>query len=242
MSLCRPVVRLPPNAAFFEAIFWCSAPQNFATRQPLHVSISVSSPRDCPHPAQVSRPRCTRHERCSLRCASAASSWPAPKARCASCKLANGRPPSKTAWSHFAASRSRRSRSLVSTSNRALPSCADAKGEGDTHVERCLGLPVCKLQRCCQGMLCFQVADGFDVLVQVHVASAEVPARPALPHPVTHLLQSINLLLFLQKQNLKCNRQTLRLVREALLKSPCDRYAHPRSPPATNTPIHFHLC
>jgi hypothetical protein len=76
----------------------------------------------------------------------------------------------------------------------------------------------------------------------VHVASAEVPARPALPHPVAHLLQSINLLLFLQKQNLKCNRQTLRLVREALLKSPCDRYGHRRSPPATHKPIHFHLC
>jgi len=30
-----------------------------------------------------------------------------------------------------------RSRSLVSTSSRALASCADAKGEGDTHVERC---------------------------------------------------------------------------------------------------------
>jgi hypothetical protein len=77
MSLCRPVVRLPPNAAFFEAMFWCSALQNLATRQPLHVSIGVFSPRFCPHPAQVSRPRCTRHERCSLRCASAASSWPA---------------------------------------------------------------------------------------------------------------------------------------------------------------------
>ena len=29
-----------------------------------------------------------------------------------------------------------RSRSLVSTSNMTLASCADAKGEGDTHVER----------------------------------------------------------------------------------------------------------
>ena len=76
-----------------------------ATRQPLHVSIGVSSPRVCPHPAQVSRPRCTGHERCSLRCASAASSWPASKVRCARCSFANGRPPSKAAWSHFAASR-----------------------------------------------------------------------------------------------------------------------------------------
>ena len=53
----------------------CTA--NLATRQPLHVSIGVSSPRVCPHPAQVSHPLRTRHERCSLRCASAASSWPA---------------------------------------------------------------------------------------------------------------------------------------------------------------------
>jgi hypothetical protein len=88
ISLCRPVHRLPPNAAFFEAIFWSSALQNLATRQPLHVSIGVSSPRVCPHPAQVSCPHCTRHERCSLRCASAASSWPAPKARCARCSRA----------------------------------------------------------------------------------------------------------------------------------------------------------
>jgi len=41
-------------------------------------------------------------------------------------------------------------------------SCADAKGEGDTHVERCVGLHVCKLQRCCLNMLCFEVGDGFD--------------------------------------------------------------------------------
>ena len=67
-----------------------------------------------------------------------------------------------------------RSRSLVSTSNRALASCADVTGEGDTHVERCLGLHVCKLQRCCHSMLCFEAGDGFDALVQVHVASAEV--------------------------------------------------------------------
>ena len=74
-----------------------------------------------------------------------------------------------------------RSRSLVSTSNRALASCPDANAEGDTHVERCIGLHVCKLQRCCHHMLCFEVGDGFDVLVQVHVASAEVPVRHALP-------------------------------------------------------------
>jgi len=50
-----------------------------------------------------------------------------------------------------------RSRSLVSTSNRALPSCSDVKGEGDTHVERCIRLHVCKLQGCCHNMLCFEV-------------------------------------------------------------------------------------
>ena len=90
-----------------------------------------------------------------------------------------------------------RSRSLVSASSRALATCPDVKGEGDSHVERCVGLLVCKLQRCCQGMLFFEVGDGLDVLVQVHVASAEVSVRGALPRPVAHLL---------------CNRQVLRVV------------------------------
>jgi len=58
-----------------------------------------------------------------------------------------------------------RSSSLVSASSRALASCADAKGEGDTHVERCVGLLVCKLERCCHNMLRFEVGDGFDALV-----------------------------------------------------------------------------
>jgi hypothetical protein len=44
-----------------------------------------------------------------------------------------------------------RSRNLVSASGSALASCPDVKGEGDTHVERCMGLQVCKLQRYCQG-------------------------------------------------------------------------------------------
>jgi hypothetical protein len=64
-----------------------------------------------------------------------------------------------------------------------------------------VGLKLCKLQRQCQGMLCFEAGDGFDVLVQVHVESAEVPIRPALPRPVAHLL---------------CNRQVLRVVLERL--------------------------
>jgi len=98
-----------------------------------------------------------------------------------------------------------RSRSLVSTSNMTLASCADAKGEGDTHVERCFGLHVCTLQRCCHSMLCFEVGDGFDVLVQVHVASAEFPVRSALPRPVAHLL---------------CNRQVLRVVVDGLAEVP----------------------
>ena len=45
ISFCRPVLRLPPDAAFFEAIFWGSTLQNLTTRQPLHVSIGESSPR-----------------------------------------------------------------------------------------------------------------------------------------------------------------------------------------------------
>jgi hypothetical protein len=73
---------------------------------------------------------------------------------------------------------------MVSARSRALAICSDVKGEGDTHVQRCVGLHVCKLQRYCKGMLCFVVGDGFDVLVQVHVASAEVPVRPDLPRPV----------------------------------------------------------
>jgi hypothetical protein len=80
-----------------------------------------------------------------------------------------------------------RSRSLVCVSSRALATCLDEKGESHTHVERCVGLHVCKLERHCQGMLCFEVSDGFDVLVQVHVASAEVSVRPALPRPAVHL-------------------------------------------------------
>ena len=105
-----------------------------------------------------------------------------------------------------------RCRSLVSSRSRALAICPDVKGEGDTHVERCVGLHVCKLQRYCQGMLCFEVGDGIDVLVQVvlvqvHAASAEVSARPALPRPVAHLL---------------CNRQVQRVVLYSLCIVPLD--------------------
>jgi hypothetical protein len=82
------------------------------------------------------------------------------------CRFENGRPPSKAAWSHFAASRTR--------SSGHADADAHVQGEGDTYVERCVGLNVRKLQRHCHGMLCFEVGDGFDVLVQVHVASAEV--------------------------------------------------------------------
>ena len=38
---------------------------------------------------------------------------------------------------------------------------------------------MCKLQRYCEGMLCFEVGDGLDVLVQVHVVHAKFPVRPA---------------------------------------------------------------
>ena len=34
---------------------------------------------------------------------------------------------------------------LVSASRRAPASCPDMKGEGDTHVERCVELYACKL-------------------------------------------------------------------------------------------------
>jgi hypothetical protein len=73
-----------------------------------------------------------------------------------------------------------RSCSWFCASSSALASCPDVEGEGDTHVERCGGrasFSVCKLYRHCQGMLCFEVGDSIDVLVQVHVASAEVPVR-----------------------------------------------------------------
>ena len=55
-----------------------------------------------------------------------------------------------------------RSRSLVSTSSRALAICPDVKGEGDTHDERCGGLHVRKTEICSHTMLCFEVGDGFD--------------------------------------------------------------------------------
>ena len=77
---------------------------------------------------------------------------------------------------------------LGRASSRTLSSCPEVKGEGDSHVERCAGLLVFKFQQYCQGMLCFEAGDGFDVLVQVHLVSAEAPVRPALPHPVAHLL------------------------------------------------------
>ena len=54
-------------------------------------------------------------------------------------------------------------------------------------------------------MVCFEVGDGIDVLVQVHVASAEVLVRPALPRPVAHLL---------------CNRQSLPVVLNGLAEVP----------------------
>jgi hypothetical protein len=67
-----------------------------------------------------------------------------------------------------------RSRRLVSARSNALATRPDVKGEGDTYVQRCGGLHACKLQRYCQGMLCFEVGDGFVSILQVHVASAEV--------------------------------------------------------------------
>ena len=108
---------------------------------------------------------------------------------------------------------------LVSTSSsRALATCLDVKGEGDTHVQRCVGLHEgdIHVQRCvglhmrkfsdiANIMLCFEMCDGFVVLVQVHVASAEVRVRRALPRPVANLL---------------CNHQVLRVVLDRLGEVP----------------------
>ena len=47
--------------------------------------------------------------------------------------------------------------------------------------------------------------DGFAILVQVHVAGAEVPVRLALPRSVAHLL---------------CNRHVLRVVLDGLAEVP----------------------
>jgi hypothetical protein len=49
--------------------------------------------------------------------------------------------------------------------------------------------------------LYFDVGDGFVVLVQAHVASAEALIRRALTRPVAHL---------------SCNRQVLRVVLDGL--------------------------
>ena len=54
-------------------------------------------------------------------------------------------------------------------------------------------------------MLCLEIGDGFDVLVQVHEASAKVSVRPFLPRSVPHLL---------------CNRQALRVVLDGLAEVP----------------------
>jgi hypothetical protein len=59
----------------------------------------------------------------------------------------------------------------------------------------------CKLQRYWQGMLCFEVGDGFVSILQVHAASAEVCVHPALTRPVAHLL---------------CNRHVLPVVLDRL--------------------------
>jgi len=118
-----------------------------------------------------------------------------------------------------------RSRSLVSTSNRALSSCADAKGEGATPMlSAAWDCPCASFSD-----VAFKVGDGFDVLVQVHVASAEVPARPALPHPVAHLL---------------CNRQALRVVLGGVAEVPLRPIPAPkvRVRPALSRPVAHLLC
>jgi hypothetical protein len=86
-----------------------------------------------------------------------------------------------------------------------------------------VGLHVCKLQRYCQGMLCFEVGDSFDVLVQVKCLW-QVPRFPyAVPSPAR-------------------SPTSFALARccvwysMALLKSPCESYAPPRFPYAWPSP------
>jgi hypothetical protein len=77
-------------------------------------------------------------------------------------------------------------------------------------------------------MLCFEVGDGFDVLVQVHVASAEVPVRLTLPRQVAHLL---------------CNRQ-LRGILDGLAEVPLRHINAAEVPvrPALPCPVPHLLC
>ena len=67
-SLCLPCNKAHlPDATHFEAIFWQSALQNLATRQPPHVSICASSLRTWWHPAHRLRFHFTHQERYSCR-------------------------------------------------------------------------------------------------------------------------------------------------------------------------------
>ena len=103
---------------------------------------------------------------------------------------------------------------MVSTSNRALTSCADAKGEGDTHAECCVGLHVCKLQRYCHGMLCFIV--GATALPYSFKYMWQVPRFP-------YVWPSLALSPTSFAIAMSCVWYSM-----ALLKSPCDSYALPR--------------
>ena len=65
----------------------------------------------------------------------------------------------------------------------------DRTGEGMAYGNLCNGYQ--SQGDRCQGMLCFEVGDGFDVLVQVHVAIAKVSEPPGpLPPGRPPLLQS----------------------------------------------------
>ena len=78
-------------------------------------------------------------------------------------------------------------------------------------------------------MLYFEVGGGFEVLVQMHVASAEVSVRRALPRPVAHLL---------------CNRQVLRVVPDGLGIVPLRTIRDAEVPvrPAFPRPVAHLLC
>ena len=124
--LVPPRRQTPAGCGFFRGhlLVICAAkPRHTAAAAREHRR--VLAPR-LPTPGQVSRPRCARHERCSLRCASAASSWPAMKVRCARCSFANRLPPSRAAWSHFAASRTRSLRHADADERLGGPGAASA--------------------------------------------------------------------------------------------------------------------
>ena len=104
--LVPPYIQIPAQCGFLRGhlLMICAAKPRY-TAAAAREHRRVLAPRLPTPGASVTSP--LHNERCSLRCASAASSCPASKVRRDRCSFANGRPPSKAAWSHFAASRTR---------------------------------------------------------------------------------------------------------------------------------------